>query len=235
MPNCNWKKIKQKSASLAEWKCNTCGEVGYSSHKHGPINCLKNLSESTGKFTTDLSKKSKKLSYENKFDAEFPMGSGTIRHNTMSFIKRGLLFVLEIAFLILSIYSLICFIQLFIYVVNGLELNLFVRHVMVSPLLLFYWLVIVVAPFVYFYLRKIRIDTCPRCEKRGAFVKVDVSDSPLGYTSETYSYDANIFLDQPKDIRYRSELVEFGLRSIFKKCKNCGFSEVLEKKYKKRF
>ena len=88
---------------------------------------------------------------------------------------------------------------------------------------------------LYFYLRDERTNRCPRCEKRGALVTTDVSDTALGYDSELYSYDANIFEDQPKDIRYGSRLYEFGRRSTRRKCKNCGFSVVIEEKYKERF
>jgi hypothetical protein len=41
--SCKWKKVKFKSFSLSEWKCETCGETGFSRHEKPPVNCLRRV------------------------------------------------------------------------------------------------------------------------------------------------------------------------------------------------
>ncbi len=43
MGSCKWKKVKFKSFSLSEWKCETCGETGFSAHEKPPVNCLRRV------------------------------------------------------------------------------------------------------------------------------------------------------------------------------------------------
>lgn len=43
MSSCEWKKVKFKSFSLSEWKCETCGETGFSANEKPPVNCLRRV------------------------------------------------------------------------------------------------------------------------------------------------------------------------------------------------
>ena len=77
--------------------------------------------------------------------------------------------------------------------------------------------------------------TCPRCKSSWSWRTVNVSDTPMGHSSELTSFDNNIYADRAPDVRYFSVLMEFGKRRITKKCRKCGHSEVIQKNYKKRF
>lgn len=37
---CQWQKIRRRSLSLSEWKCETCQETGFGSHSKPPNNCI---------------------------------------------------------------------------------------------------------------------------------------------------------------------------------------------------
>lgn len=43
---CKWQKVRRRSLSLSEWKCDTCHETGFSDHRKPPTNCVANATRS---------------------------------------------------------------------------------------------------------------------------------------------------------------------------------------------